>query len=183
MIWAHVLHYWPFPSVTGRSPLQRTGDTEFFLNWTNSWKIVELRRAVPMLHYRNDMCFLVIQNDVAIDDYGSCLPTRNSWIVKVWDEITYPFLKFNGEAVHPTLHNGCDCSSMLGLKFILVSKRGSRNSEKSYHLWTGHKIVLHTIATVIVYVYHFPLIQNEVHSYFYCPFSAHISPHLKHNWK
>ena len=39
---------------------------------------------------------------------------------KMWDEITYPFLNFNGA----TLYNGCNYLSMLGLKLNHVSKRG-----------------------------------------------------------
>ena len=52
---------------------------------------------------------------------------------KVWDEITYPFLNFNGAAVgmscslgmdklfHPTLYRACDYLSKLGLKLNHVS--------------------------------------------------------------
>ena len=43
---------------------------------------------------------------------------------KVWDEITYPFLNFNG-ATSPAVYNGCNYLSMLGLKLNHVSKRGS----------------------------------------------------------
>ena len=39
---------------------------------------------------------------------------------KEWDEITYPFLNFNG----CTLYWACDYLSMLGLKLNHVSKRG-----------------------------------------------------------
>ena len=63
-----------------------------------------------------------------------------SWISnhtpsKVWDEITYPFLNFNGATVEvlqflPTLYNGCNYLSMLGLKLIHVSKR--RYSYRGY---------------------------------------------------
>ena len=46
----------------------------------------------------------------------------------MWDEITYPFLNFNGlgmdKQFHPILYNGCDYISMLGLKLNHVSKRG-----------------------------------------------------------
>ena len=40
---------------------------------------------------------------------------------KVWDAITYPFLNFNG-AFHPTLDNGCNYLSMLGLKLNMLLK-------------------------------------------------------------
>ena len=50
---------------------------------------------------------------------------------KVWGGITYPFLNFNGCTVevyewisNPTLYNGCNYLSMLGLKLNHVSKRG-----------------------------------------------------------
>ena len=54
---------------------------------------------------------------------------------KVWDEITYPFLNFNGATVEvkewisnfiPHINNGCTGNyfSMLGLKLNHVSKRG-----------------------------------------------------------
>ena len=48
----------------------------------------------------------------------------------MWDEITYPFLNFNGATVeityqfHLTLYQACDYLSMLGLKLNHVSKRG-----------------------------------------------------------
>ena len=51
----------------------------------------------------------------------------------MWDEITDPFLNFNGCTVevkewisvfHPALYWVCDYLSMLGLKLIHVSKSG-----------------------------------------------------------
>ena len=54
---------------------------------------------------------------------------------KAWDEIIYPFKNFDGCTIdvlewisnfHPTLNNGCDYLSMLGLKLNHVSKRGPR---------------------------------------------------------
>ena len=54
---------------------------------------------------------------------------------KVWDKIIYPFPNCNGATVevlewdrwfHPTLYNGCNYLSMLGLKLNHVSKRGPR---------------------------------------------------------
>ena len=49
---------------------------------------------------------------------------------KVWDEITYPFLNFDGlgmgEKFHPILYNGCDYISILGLQLFHVSKRGPK---------------------------------------------------------
>ena len=50
---------------------------------------------------------------------------------KVWDEVTYSFLNFNGS----TLYNGCNQSSMLGLKLIHVSKGG--HSYVNITLMTG----------------------------------------------
>ena len=51
---------------------------------------------------------------------------------KVWGEITYPFPNFNGCTVevwewinHFTFYNGCNYASVLGLKLIYVSKRGT----------------------------------------------------------
>ena len=41
---------------------------------------------------------------------------------KVLDEITYPFLNFNGATAH--IINGCNYLSMLGFKLIHVSKKG-----------------------------------------------------------
>ena len=53
-----------------------------------------------------------------------CEPT----LYKVWDEITYSFLNFNGGTFevkfYPTLYWACDYLSMLGLKLIHVSKSG-----------------------------------------------------------
>ena len=54
---------------------------------------------------------------------------------KAWDEITYPFLNFNGCTVEVQEwisnfiphYNGCDYLSMLGLKLNHVSKRGPWN--------------------------------------------------------
>ena len=53
----------------------------------------------------------------------------------VWDDITYPFLNFNGATVEVyewisnfiTLHWACDYLSMLGLKLMHISKRGHWN--------------------------------------------------------
>ena len=54
---------------------------------------------------------------------------------KVWDEITYPFLNFNGcnhrslgmdKLFHLTLYQACNYLSMHGLKLNHVSKRGPR---------------------------------------------------------
>ena len=51
----------------------------------------------------------------------------------MWEEITYPFLNFNGSNrwnlgmdkwFHPTVYNGCNYLSMLGLKLNHVSKSG-----------------------------------------------------------
>ena len=42
----------------------------------------------------------------------------------MWDEITYPFLFRNGKVIHPTVYNGCNYLSMMGLKLNHVSKRG-----------------------------------------------------------
>ena len=46
---------------------------------------------------------------------------------KVWDEMPYPFPNFNGCTVgmdklfRPTLYNGCNYLSMLGLKLHHIS--------------------------------------------------------------
>ena len=70
--------------------------------------------------------------------YYHLLPLIQAWIsnyihYKMWNEITYPFLHFNGGTVevqgmdkwcHPTLYCACDYSSMLELKLTHVSKRG-----------------------------------------------------------
>ena len=57
---------------------------------------------------------------------------NNHMLSKVWDEITYPFPNFNGCTVvvwewirNFTFYNGCNWLSMLWIKFIHVSKRGS----------------------------------------------------------
>ena len=60
--------------------------------------------------------------------YPWVTPHTPAWISnqmpsKVRGEITYPFPNFNGQ-VHPTLYNGCNYLSMLGLKLNNVSKRG-----------------------------------------------------------
>ena len=48
---------------------------------------------------------------------------------KVWDEITYPFLNFNGVNKLTTHFAGpCDKLSMLEIKWMIVSKRGPRPS-------------------------------------------------------
>ena len=58
----------------------------------------------------------------------------------MWDEITYPFINFNGATIdvkewisNLSLHCACDYLSMLGLKLNHVSKRGHRwlTSQKS----------------------------------------------------
>ena len=45
---------------------------------------------------------------------------------QVWDKITYPFSTteaVNGKVISPTLYDGCNDISMLGLKLIHVCKR------------------------------------------------------------
>ena len=58
---------------------------------------------------------------------------------KVWDEISYPIPKLQwlhiwGLAMNmefrPTINNGCNYLSMLGLQLIHVSKRGSRTLQE-----------------------------------------------------
>ena len=78
--------------------------------------------------------------------YSHGLTLIPAWInnhihYKVWDEITYPFLNFDGanylsipklrslgmdKYFHPTLYNGCDYLPVLGLKLNHVGKRGPR---------------------------------------------------------
>ena len=87
---------------------------------------------------------------------GSLLYHRHfpsAWIsnyihCKVWDEITCTFSNFNGKhrwslgmdkLFHPTLYNGRNYMSMLGLKLIHVSKKGpginKGHSILCYRVW------------------------------------------------
>ena len=83
-------------------------------------------------------CFFFYQNVVSNGEHvriGETSKTKwksNYIHHKVWDEITYPIRNFNGCTVevwekdkqfHPTLYNGCNYLSMLGLKLNHVSKR------------------------------------------------------------
>ena len=60
---------------------------------------------------------------------------------KLWDEITYPLLNFNGTSLgmnkwfHPTFYWACDYLSMLGLKLNHISKRGPKPNELVYCLF------------------------------------------------
>ena len=51
---------------------------------------------------------------------------------KVWDEITCPFLNFNGATI---FYNGCNYLFMLGLTLNHVSKRGPRSSLVEVMTW------------------------------------------------
>ena len=57
---------------------------------------------------------------------------------KVWDEITDPFLNFNGLGMDtlflPILHDGCNYLSMLGLKLVHINKMGPLKHPKR---WKG----------------------------------------------
>ena len=59
---------------------------------------------------------------------------------KVWDEITYPFLNFNG-VFHPILYKVCNYLSMLGLKLNHVSKRGPSIFNK-LNLTTSYTLIV-----------------------------------------
>ena len=62
----------------------------------------------------------------------------------MWDEITYPFTSFNDWSLgivkkcYPTLYNGCNYLSMLGLRLIHVNKRISwyLTATKQTKAWT-----------------------------------------------
>ena len=86
--------------------------------------------------------------------YYHWLTLISAWIsnythYNVWDEITYPFLNFNGAIVEvqewistfiPHFSGACDYLSMLGLKLNHVNKRGSRRS-LCINKW---KVFIHT---------------------------------------
>ena len=50
------------------------------------------------------------------DEIIHLFPNFNSCIIKVWKWMS----------IYPTLYNGCDYLSMLGLKLLNVNKRGPR---------------------------------------------------------
>ena len=62
-------------------------------------------------------------------------------INKVWDEITYPFPNFNrwslgmDKWIHPTLDNGCNYLSMLGLKLNHARKRSPQKQITAHLTW------------------------------------------------
>ena len=88
-------------------------------------------------------------------DPRACI--SNNIHYKLWDEITYPFLNFNGATVEvlewinniiPHITTGCNYLSMLGLKLNHVSKSG--------HWWLIEIMALVPLADVIT-LHVFPL--------------------------
>ena len=73
---------------------------------------------------------------------------------KMWSEITHPFPNFNASTVEVRewISNFipqfiiCDCFSMLGLKLIYVSKRGSGSNDSK--LWRYFRLFWHAIIHV-----------------------------------
>ena len=105
---------------------------------------ITLPRLLPHLPGANEFILYFLQMREPF--YWQGLTSTPVWInnhipSKMWDEISYPFPKFQwlhhqnlgmDKKFHPILYNGCNYISMLGLKLIHVSKRLPVRSYKRF---------------------------------------------------
>ena len=126
--------YWSFVKRTYRPPevSLHKGPAMHAGSVFISWRHIPVCRKLPTRFNENTNVSRIMMTPGA-PFTNMVIPAwiSNHMTNKVWDEITYPFPNFNGATIdvlgmnklfHPTIYNGCDYISTLGLKLIYVSK-------------------------------------------------------------
>ena len=106
---------------------------------------------------------------------------------KVCDEITYPFPNFNGSLgmdkwFHPTFCWTRDYLSVLGLKLILISKRGPRCCALHgiYHICVSNYRPLYMY--IFVFDYQKPHYISWFHDIWFFAFNSKMTPECWSKW-